>query len=437
MRMTGPRYLVKVSDEYERVIGTGINGLPILVSTLDTKSAYAHIQPEGTVVAIPENGRGVVITSQYQGFPHPLRYFSGEDAAITIHSLMQTAKNQVNMDTISRENERIYEKLDNKRLDKSLEARKSYQGMFENNIKSTKRKVNCAGFDSPKRFNSNEFGTDKISVGDTVYLSYLALGPNQDENGETVFLNFMYRDIDGKNVYMVNAAHMLGYKKGNDVVMVNGYMAIEPLPHPDIEEVVVDGKPMMARKMAMTNGTIVVPLVEKATRLRGRVVYTCATFPLEFNGYNLVRQGDEVLYTPDSEEKYRINGKEVYVMKTWEAVASVEENTFYPNGDYVALKVENFEINTKFNMHIPDPVDINPFMTDGKVMRIGPDVKELKLGDIAIFNGKQNGNKMGFSLVYVPDMGWNYTATVKPSNQLIMRKGMILVREADILGVRL
>ena len=417
-------FLVQVDDEYQRRIGTGIDGIPIEVSVLD--KPYWHIQVSGKVVKSPSKIPAQHLYSEPAGFPHPLRYYGGADAAQAIAELQSVHKSLPSVANIEYEKQRYYEQDDNKTLDSRLESRYTYDRIYRVQEQGVLNKVNAALFERPVRHTIRGFGTENIREGDTILLRYSAFAPYQDQDGATKFANFSHFQ-DGKPVYKVNPSDVIGYERNGKVTMVNAHVAVKPVPQKGIEEVIEDGKPMLVRRSV--SGKLLIPVVEKATKLLGQVVYEPT-----IKGYGHVKQGSMVYYSPDSEEKYTIKGQELYVMKAWELMACVEDDAYRPVADYVLLAPVSVKVDIGANIMLPDTASFTIFLTQGTVMKCGPNVQEVKNGQVVSFRGKANG-QMGPSALYVEDQGYNWSVQVVPSMQLVTRKGCVLVRECDLLAV--
>lgn len=417
-------FLVQVDDEYQRRIGIGIDGIPIEVSVQD--KPYWHIQTSGTVVKAPANIPPLHLYSEPAGFPHPLRYYGGEHAAQAIAELEAVHANLPSVANIEYQKQRYYENDDNRTLDNRLEKRYAYDRIYQAQKNNVLSKVNAALFERPVRKSVRGFGTENIKDGDTILLRYHAFAPYQDEDGATKFANFMYFQ-DGKPVYKVLPSDVIGYVRNGKVTMVNGHVALKPVPQKGITEEIVDGKPMMCKKSLTTD--LLIPVTEKATKLMGEVVHEP-----NVKGYGHVKTGSIVYYSPDSDEKYTIFGQELYIMKAWELMACVEPEIYRPVKDYVLLAPISVKVDIGANLLLPETASFSIFLTQGRVMKCGPEVEEVKNGQVVAFRGKANG-QMGHSAFYMEDQGWPWSVQVLPSMQIVHRKGCILVRECDLLAV--
>lgn len=201
-----------------------------------------------------------------------------------------------------------------------------------------------------------------------------------------VFENYIDTDSEGNKYYFINYSDVHSYKADDKMLMLNGKVLVQP------------------KVKAHKKSVIISPNSNEVFQLHGYVRHLCPQFGSEKRD---IKKDDCVIFKPNSEFKQTIEGEEYYIMKYWDIIAKLVKGQLTPLGNYIVCKpLRVYNNNALINNPVQDSLE-------AEVISTGHDVETLKKGDKVGYRSKYKNN--GNSYIY------------------LIRYNLFLIREEDIL----
>jgi co-chaperonin GroES (HSP10) len=209
-----------------------------------------------------------------------------------------------------------------------------------------------------------------------VYFHYLSLRPDTEEQPS---VSYVGDGENGMNIHMIQNKDMYCYLRDGEINMLWGWALVLPKYDTDVEDVELDGHNIKAK---MSKSGLVLSVGEEPLLQQGVVEHINPT-DFVLSRRNLSK-GDTVLFLKNANFKNTIEDVEYYVMREWDIIAKKEDTCYKPLGDYVAIK-ELSEIKSSL---ITEGYLKEEMIRKGEVLDVGPDVEDVKVGDIVSYNSK-------------------------------------------------
>ena len=217
-----------------------------------------------------------------------------------------------------------------------------------------------------------------VRAGDTAYFNYLTLRPH----------NYLGKDTDGYELYKCENDQIFCVVRDGEIRMLNGWILVRPFYKGDLEDIEIDELDVMGRKTGrkkvvkgrMSKGGIITDLQDRPVFRHGIVEYIGDNIP----GFDFgVKKGDKVIYENNVEFKNTIEGKEYFVMKQWNVVASYIGERLECRGWFAHIAPEP---KRSMLVWVPDDNRVDNTYPTGRVLSAGPLLKEVSAGQRVMYN---------------------------------------------------
>lgn len=172
------------------------------------------------------------------------------------------------------------------------------------------------GYPPPKDFRHNFVTLSDIDpvvqVGDKIYFHF-----NTIEEDNRVKQHFA--DLSSK-IFKVRYDNIICLVRDGEIQMVSGWVLVDKVFDPDIQEVELDGHKVKART---TKSGIITEVGVKPKSLIGTIRYIGSPFKCDEDLG--VYPGDQIVFSKESDWVNKIEGHEYYVMRQRDIIAKYEE----------------------------------------------------------------------------------------------------------------
>lgn len=334
MRYFRDYVLVKVesdfNDKLAELKGPGGEKIDLVLDT--SFDPYKHVTIHGTVLSGPVSfSPNLFLHDNYPGVPYPSVFKDGDYCREQVEKIPEY-------------------QITKRRKVKNLAYR---PGTFSPGFTSYRDRIK-----------------PELRPGDTVYFHYLTVHDS----------NLVRKNDDGSKVYQVRYDSIFGYKRGEKLKPIGGYVFVKQV-FEKFEALEVSGKKVDA---AVGKSGLVSAVTNHPLPNQGILIHRGD--PVMYKKKAFLDRYSRVLFLDGSEFINRIDGKDYMVMREWDLVGTFDEdNRVVPINEYCLIKLEKQESVSKTGLQIVRFDDTH--LQEGKVLQTGRQVNKehVESGNYVVF----------------------------------------------------